>query len=364
MSEPSEALVWIAAGRRFEPAELLHLQGGLFDEAAATRIDTLVLGPHASAAFPAELQPFVNPALTRRQQHDFSDCLTGPLGRAWAAADPRVLFIENPHARLALDANRAPPTDTAHAMAMLRECFERLRRQQAGEALSLAGVDAIRPITFNDEPVLLEPRTPVQWQALAQAYASSISQGVAVYRSACETALQRLMAARAGRPLRLISLHDTMGTKMGADGALVVARPVAAQMPAWVNFGNRGDARGDYAGGDEPVTLDGATLRRLQAAWAQALGVAPDLMDSQLSLNRPYKGAFETTHYGRLLRSHQGPHSGALQVELLRERLLGPAATARLQQSGADWPPLDQALIQGLAQQLARAGQLLREGDA
>lgn len=363
MSDASEALEWIAAGRRFEPEELLHLQGGRFDEAAAARIDTLVLGPHASAAFPAELQPFVNPALTRRQQYDFSDCLTSPLGRAWAAADPQVLFIENPHARLVLDANRAPPTDTAHAMAMLRECYERLRRHQAGEVLSLAGVDAIRPITFNDEPVLLEPQSPAQWQALAQAYERSISQGVAVYRSACELALTRLMAARAGRPLRLISLHDTMGTKMRADGALVVERPVAAQMPAWVNFGNRGDARGEGAGADEPITLDGATTRRVQAAWAQALGVDAELTGSQFSLNRPYKGAFETIHYGQLLRSHRGPHSGALQVELLRERLLGPAATARLQQPGGDWPPVDQALIQGLAQRLAEAGRLLREGD-
>ena len=70
-------------------------------------LDTIVLGPHAGARFPAELQPFVDATLTRRKQYDYSDVITSSLGRAWAAANPGVVFVENPHSRLALDRKTA-----------------------------------------------------------------------------------------------------------------------------------------------------------------------------------------------------------------------------------------------------------------
>ena len=39
------------------------------------------------------------PALTRRKQFDYSDVITSSLGRAWAQADPQVVFVENPHSQ-------------------------------------------------------------------------------------------------------------------------------------------------------------------------------------------------------------------------------------------------------------------------
>jgi hypothetical protein len=81
---------WIPAGQTFALDDLVFWQGkgrAPFS-AIAARIDTIVLGPHASARFPAELQPFVDAALTRRKQYDYSDVITSSLGRAWAAADP------------------------------------------------------------------------------------------------------------------------------------------------------------------------------------------------------------------------------------------------------------------------------------
>ena len=38
----------------------------------ASRIDTVVFGPHASAAFPTELKPFISASLSRRKQ--FLEC--------------------------------------------------------------------------------------------------------------------------------------------------------------------------------------------------------------------------------------------------------------------------------------------------
>jgi len=54
-------LLWIEAGRQFAFDELVFWQsvGQQPFEQAAAHIDTIVLGPHASAAFPSELKPFV-----------------------------------------------------------------------------------------------------------------------------------------------------------------------------------------------------------------------------------------------------------------------------------------------------------------
>ena len=150
------AIDWIPTGQAFGFDDLVFWQGkgrAPFS-AVAARFDNIVLGPHASARFTAELQPFVDAALTRRKRFDYSDVITGSLGRAWAAADPGVVFVENPHSRLALNTNRAPPVDV---MSGLREFFARLERQRAGEIVSFGGIDAVRPITFSGGTV---PRPP------------------------------------------------------------------------------------------------------------------------------------------------------------------------------------------------------------
>lgn len=354
----TQALQWIEAGRRYRFEELVFWQGQGRQTLAevAARIDTIVLGPHASAAFPEELKPFIASGLSLRKQCDFSDCITASLGRAWAEADAHLIYIENPVSRLVLDANRAPPE---RPMEGLREFYRRLAWQRAGEAVSFSGVVAVRPITFAGEDVLLEPGSETQWQRLEQALSDAAARTVAVYRDGCDTVLQTVLAHRpAEAALRVISLHDTMNTKMRPDGAIVVERAPEDRLPDWVNLGNRGDGNGDPQG--EPVTLAGAELRRIAQAWGEAFGLSAEAQRRQLLLNRPYKGAYETLHFGARLRALGQSAVGAVQVEFRREALLGPAAVAELHAPGEHWPPVDTAHVRAIAAALAQAGQALR----
>ena len=338
-------LLWLEAGRSYEFDDLVFWQdrGKRPFEAVAGSIRTVVLGPHASAAFPAELKPFIAPGLTRRKQFDYSDVLTSALGRVWAAADPTLVFIENPHSRLVMDPNRAPPTQPLED---LREFWARLARQRAGEAaVSFAGVDAIRPITFSGEDVLLAPADEAGWAALAEALSRSHALGPQAYNMAVERVIETVRSMGSPLGLLVLSLHDTMNTKMRADGAIVVERPVADRLPAWVNLGNRGNERGE---GSE-VSLPAASLRRLAAAWTRALGAASE----EISLNQPYKGAYETLYWGKALAGR--PDSGAVQAEFRREALLGPAATRYLQQPGTDWPQELSEHLADIALKLAQA---------
>jgi hypothetical protein len=349
---------WIPAGQSYDFDELVFWQGkgSVPFDAAAARIDTLVFGPHAGARFPAELQPFVDTALTRRKQYDYSDIITSPLGRAWAAADPGVVFVECPHSRVVLDPNRAPP---AEAMAGLRAFFDRLKRQRGGESVGFAGVDAIRPITFSGETVLRQPASEAEWAALAGALAAARRLGHDAYRSTCNHVFETVLEARPrDAALVVVGLHDTMNTKMRTDGALVVERPVADRLPALVNFGNKGDAQGEFV--SEPLSLGAMEMRRIAKAWAQGFELGADAQATAISLNHPYKGGYEIGHYGALLAALQRPHVGAFQVEFLREVLLGPRATGHLQRPGADWPEVDPSHLDGIVAALVAAGLCLR----
>ena len=98
-----------------------------------------------------DLLPPGDPALTRRKQYDYSDAITSPLGRAWAAADPAVIFVECPHSRVVLDPNRAPPAD---AMSSLREFFRRLERLRAVGQISTDRISLMSPqgdVLFDSE---------------------------------------------------------------------------------------------------------------------------------------------------------------------------------------------------------------------
>ncbi len=351
-------LLWITSGQRFDFDDLVLWQGcgRRAFATAAKHVDTIVLGPHASADFPAELRPFIAPALTLRKQCDFSDRVTDDLGRAWVQADPHVVYVRNPVSRLVFDPNRAPPVNP---IGDLREFHARLARQRAGENVSFTGIDAVRPITFGGEDVLPEPPSPQAWQVLGDTLAEVAARTVQIYRACCDEVLQTVLAQRdRAAPLRVISLHDTMNTKMRSDGAIVVERPATDRLPAWTNLGNRGDTRGDAQ--DEPVTLAGTELRRMAAAWADAFGLTGAARQEHILLNRPYKGAFETIYYGERLRELQRPCVGALQVEFLREALLGPLAVAQLHAAGEGWPEPDPGHLEGIAAALARAGRELR----
>ena len=93
---------WIPEGTRFGVTEMAYFVGrGECDiDDALADIHLVVTGPHASAAFPAEVQPFVDVRLTKRLQYDFTDVSTSPVARRWAEINPHVLYIEDPHPRL------------------------------------------------------------------------------------------------------------------------------------------------------------------------------------------------------------------------------------------------------------------------
>jgi len=353
------SLQWLPGGRQFDFDDLVYWGGKSSEtfESAAPRFDTVVLAPHASAAFPQELQAFINPQLTQRKQFDFSDVLTYSLAHAWAEADPHVVVVSNPVSRLVLDPNRAPPADP---VADLREFFTRWTQQGPGQKVSFAGIDAIRPVTFSGEAVLLEPHSSAQWESLSKVLLDAIARTVLPYRKACEHVVQYLLAhAPARRPLYVISLHDTMNTKMRDDGAIVVERPAADRLPHWVNFGNKGNQHGEFSG--DALTLGAAELRRLAQAWHETLPISEAQRSQAIALNQPYKGAYETAHFGALLQARGLPHQGAVQVEFLREALLGARATAEMHRPGDSWPETDQAHLHTIALALARAGAVLRQ---
>jgi hypothetical protein len=71
---------WIGPGTRFGVDEMVFFRGKgtvPFDD-VLERIDLVISGPHATAAFPAELQPFVDPSLTQRLQYDSRAVHRGP----------------------------------------------------------------------------------------------------------------------------------------------------------------------------------------------------------------------------------------------------------------------------------------------
>ena len=352
-------LQWLPSGAQFGFDDLVYWGGKANEtfEQAAPRFDTVVLAPHASAAFPQELQAFINPQLTQRKQFDFSDVLTYSLAHAWAEADPHVVVVSNPVSRLVLDPNRAPPADP---VADLREFFTRWAQQNQGEKVSFAGIDAIRPVTFSGEAVLLEPHSSAQWEDLSAVLLNAIARTVLPYRKTCERVVQYLLAhASARRPFYVISLHDTMNTKMRDDGAIVVERPAADRLPHWVNFGNKGNQHGEFSG--DALTLGAAELRRIAQAWHEALPISEAQRGHAITLNQPYKGAYETVHFGALLQARGLLYQGAVQVEFLREALLGARATAELHQPGNTWPELDSAHLNTIALALTQAGAVLRQ---
>lgn len=349
-------LAWIPAGRRFGFDDLVFWPGkpAVPFDAVVSQIDTIVLGPHASAAFPEELRPFVAPALTRRKQFDFSDVITAAVGRAWVAADPHVVYVENPHSRLVMDPNRAPVDDAGPGLVAF---YDHLARQRAGEAIGFGGVDTVRPVTFSGEDVLPRPATEDGLRALVTTLNACAKAGPLAYAAIRDDLITRILAGRpAGRHLHVVSLHDTMNTQMQPDGAITRERPPADRLPLVANLGNRGDARGEQD--KDPLSIPAAEARRIAAAYAQAWGVPVD--GGGVTLNVPYRGAQETILWGDRLRPLGQPNVGIVQIEFLRETLLGPKVTAALHQPGTGWPDVDEAHLATVAERLAMVGRLLR----
>ena len=391
---PVADIAWIPAGRRFTSSDMVFHRGRGEDEIddVLGRIDLVVTGPHATAAFPAELQPFVDPALTARLQFDFCDISTSPVARRWAALDPKVLYVENPHPRAVRDANRARPADL---LATLREAFDRLERDPGGRP-SLTGVDAVRPVTFGYLPVLRRPESDSEWSALGRALESAGTLGVDAYERVRDDLIERVVEAklrrlatldpaevsvadwRSAHTLDVLSIHDTMNHTALPDGAIRRERAPEDRLPNVVALSNRGDEDGEVRERDDAgvrdeldvPTMAPARLRSIGAAYRAAFGAHdPD----DVAYNRPYLGGYETQTIGPRLR-HLEPLAvvrpsgmpvrrlrlGAWQNEFLREFLLGPEATDALMRPGSDWQGVPADRADRIATALKEAHDLVR----
>ena len=391
--------VWLPIGARFGFDDLAFFSGKStsdFTDVAAD-VDLVLTGPHASAALPRELEPFVDRSLTQRLQFDYSDIISDSLARRWAEIDPRVVYIRNPVSRLIFDQNRARPEDPE---ADLREAFARISGARAGESVSFAGVDAIRPVTFAGRPVLAEPKDNAGYAAvieiiLACARRSSWSY-VAARDRVLETVFEKKVAALRDLPLGSIGLaafhsatnlqvqciHDTMNCTAHDGGAVAERRPVAAQLPSLVSLANRGDLRGEARASaeadplrvEDALTISPASLRSVARALQLGFEIDEARCAAEIRLNTPYQGAWEVQAIGRRLRymaaraaiQHRSGGGvlhlamGAYQAEYLRETLLGPQAVAHIQRPGSDWPAPDNDLIDALAQKLKASQDFLR----
>jgi hypothetical protein len=386
---------WIPRGTAFGPEEMAWYQGrGDVDlDDVLDRFDLIVTGPHASAAFPEEVAEFVQSGFTRRLQFDFTDCTTSPMSRFWAELSPQVLYIEDPHPRAVRDANRARPADLLEG---LREAFRRVREAGEGPHPSLAGVDAVRPVTFGFLPVYREPRDEVEWQRLGDALATAGALGIDRYEEVRDDLIERVVEAKCRRlagldiddlsprdrfsatTLAVLSMHDTMNHTARPDGAICQERQPEDRLPGIVALSNLGDAEGEVRasedgallGVDDVPSLPGPWLRSLGEAYRQTFAGGPE----DVAYNRPYLGGYETRHAAPRLRElaprtavrTRGGETvtlalGAYQNEFCREFLLGEEAAAELMAPGTDWPepPVDR--LRGLAERLEAAHEAVRQ---
>lgn len=402
VKETQDGVVWVESGHTFTFDDLVYFRGkGETDfEAIAGGIDLILTGPHASGALPRELEPFLVEGIDERTQFDFSDHTTGPLARAWAEADPRVVYIEFPHHRLMFDPNRAPSDDIE---GNLRTFFERWRAEQAGREVSYNGIDAVRPVSFGGVQFLREPRSESEWGRLVAAVHAAAQQGAGPYDRVKSKVIETVFAAKSRRlhdmdrdtvtlpdfysstRLHLNCVHDTMQTTIGPDGAVNQAKPPDSTLPDIVSLGNRGDWRGEprpTADGSlmSPVdtpTIEGRDMRAVQRALQLAFGVPDEQVQDALALNRPYLGAYEVQEMGRRLRAleesatvrHRSGEgvvqirTGAYQSEFQRELLLGPTNTRIVTTPGSHWPDPDIDHVGELAAKLASSYEILRRWD-
>lgn len=154
-------VAYLTAGRRFEVADITFWadpRHRTLDDALA-EADLLVSCPDGTAEIPAELEPWVSPGLTREMQDRAASVVVRLVARRWAAIDPSIVYVENPH----------PPV-----------------------------------VSRPDPSVLVAPDPHV--------LASVAQQGADVYRAARLQVLQQLAVTRSStphRPLTSVTLRDT-----------------------------------------------------------------------------------------------------------------------------------------------------------
>lgn len=391
-------LDWIPKGTRFGTEEMLFhrdLPDRELDDVLAD-VDLIVTGPHASAAFPEEIGPWVHPSLTRRLQRDFTDRSTSPMARRWVELDPNVLYIEDPHPRAVRDANRDRPSDLG---ATLRQAFDRIRAAGEGRP-DLTGVDPIRPVTFGFHPVLVHPADDTEWNELTAAFIAAGANGIDAYEALRDQVIERTIEIKLRRlaeldpdqttaahwrgatTLIVMSLHDTMNLTANADGSVCNERLPADRLPDVVAISNYGDADGEARGSSDGSLFGESEVLscapRTVRALARAQRLANDAFEpGDVVFNKPYVGGHETSVASRRLREI-APQAvvrasdggrlrldlGAVQYEYLREFLLGADATAELTEPGVGWPEIPADHIESVAAGMAKAHQLFRRWGA
>jgi hypothetical protein len=392
-------VVWIKKGKRYSFDDIVTYsgKGTVAFTNVAHKIDLILTGPHATAAFPGEMAPFIDASVTQRKQFDYSDVTTNAIARRWAEIDEHVVYIENPHPRLVFDQNRPHPVNPEKD---LREIFNRIRKNQAGQKSDYAGVDSVRPVTFANEPIIKEPETDKQWKMLLSALFTCAANGAFVYakvrddvintifekKCAC---LHRLPIEKLTVPqfnsalsLQVQCFHDTMNARVYPDGAVSNFREPADRLPLLVCLSNRGNAKGETKekkDGPQLIASDGLTITAdqligIKRAYQTAFGITNEKIDDTIVFNRPYYGGYEVQVLGSRLRTmaresvikHKSGiktlslTTGAYQAEYLRETLLGPENTEIISKPGADWPDENPEHINDFAQKLKVAYDSLR----
>jgi len=392
-------VVWIKEGKRFSFEDLVTYSGK--DTVAfadvAHKIDLILTGPHATAAFPSEIAPFIETSVTQRKQFDYSDVTTNAIARRWAEIDEHVVYIENPHPRLVFDQNRPQPLDPEKD---LREIFNRIRRNQTGAKIAYAGVDSVRPVTFADELIIKEPETDKHWKMLLSTLLNCAANGAFVYAKVRDDVIntviekkgaylhrlpiEKMTVSQLHSALRLQvqCFHDTMNARVYPDGAVGNIREPSERLPLLVCFSNRGNTKGEAKIKDDGsrlaasdvLTITADQLISIKRAYQAAFGIANEKLDDTIALNRPYYGGYEVQVLGSRLRAmaresvikHKSGikilslTTGAYQAEYLRETLLGPENTEIISKPGTGWPDENPEHINDFAEKLKAAYDILR----
>lgn len=368
MNVPSSEPVFLTAHKTFTAEEITFFadrENRSLKQALMTA-DVLISCPHAGAAIPAELRPFLVPEFTRRLQYDFTDCSTSAIVRRWAELDPTVIYVENPHPRLVRDPNRARPDDLA---ASLVEALRRVREAGPFNHVDLAGVDAIRPVTFSFFPMLKVPDSDVGVAELVEAFVAVGTRGVDVYQATRENLIERMVkrtltGKSPSAHFTTLSFHDTMNFTTTRAGAVNVERQPEDRLPAVVSLSNRGNHDGEPRSSDPVVTMAADRIRLLADAHRAAFDVT---LTDDVQLNQPYLGSQEIisagARFGELADDAEraGATLDAVQAEFLRELLLGAAGVTRISQPGADWPDPDPEHVDHIARSCMKAWATYRE---
>ncbi|WP_336660452.1 N-formylglutamate amidohydrolase [Leucobacter sp. USHLN153] len=362
----------IPAGTVFSAVDIIHYADpDMRDlDQAIAEADLLVTVPHATAAIPEELAEFLAPELTRRMQFDFSDAGAASVAIRWAQIDPRVVVVVNPHSRLVRDPNRPMPVDLRGD---LGRAFERVRAAGASggsdsQPVDLSGVDAVRPVSFSNVPILRAPESDEQLDRLAHALLSVAEGGVDIYEATCVELTRRFIehAKQEGGAFTRLSFHDSANARLTPAGAIEEIRDDEHLMPAVVTLSNRGDAHGEQRDPSKPLTMPAEALRRLAAAHRAGFEVsAPEAV----LLNQPYRGGDEivaaAAHFhsvaDRAAEAGERLVLGAVQAEFSRDYVLGPGALEELRAAGTSWVDEDRERIDIIAYASKRAWDEFRD---